>query len=263
VSKKITMLFLIFSIAVFSQEKKLAATRLRDFNYAADTFVGTDNLGDHYFIKDNVFIKTDGPHSLEYQNLSFGKITRADIENPLMIALFYESFNTIILLDNQLNEVQEINFTMLNIPIVAHAAGLASQNRLWIYDSLTQQIGFYDYLKNAYQSMTTPLKENLKYYQTNLNLFFWVDVKSDWYACDIFGKIFPLGKIADFERIQFVSENGYLYANTGKLYFQNVKENAVLEITNLDNSFKKFYYKDQILSIFTNRGITNYKIILP
>jgi hypothetical protein len=31
-------------------------------------------------------------------------------QNPLNIVLFYENFNVVILLDNQLNETQKINF---------------------------------------------------------------------------------------------------------------------------------------------------------
>jgi hypothetical protein len=38
------------------------------------------------------------------------KITKVDLQNPLKIVLFYESFNSALLLDNQLNEIQKINF---------------------------------------------------------------------------------------------------------------------------------------------------------
>ncbi len=49
----------------------------------------------------------------------------------------------------------------------------------------------------------------------------------------------------------------------GKLYVQDVKNNTIFPIENVENSFENFYYKDQILSIFTNQGITNYKISIP
>jgi hypothetical protein len=69
-----------------------------------------------------------------------GKITKVDLQNPLKIVLFYESFN-VAPLDNQLNEIQKINFSSNANPIVITATGIASQNQLWVYNSLNQQIG--------------------------------------------------------------------------------------------------------------------------
>ncbi len=259
--RKIALLLLLFPLSVFSQQ--ISAVRVSDFDRKADTYVGSDSFGFHYFIKDNVFIKTDGKSSLEYRKLAAGKIARADIENPLLILLFYENFNTAVLLDNQLNEVKEIDFSKLSVPVTAHAAGIASQNRLWIYDSLTQQLGFYDYIKNTWQPITTPQKENLKYYQSDFNEFYWIDAKSGWYACDIYGKISALGKIAGFDRIRLVDDHSYFAFEAGRLYYHDAAKNSISEVAGIDNSLKNFYYKDQILSIFTGSGITNYKIILP
>ena len=64
-----------------------------------------------------MFYKTKDHQSLEYKNISLGKITKVDLQNPLKIVLFYENFNTAVLLDNQLNETQKINFSENTIPI--------------------------------------------------------------------------------------------------------------------------------------------------
>jgi hypothetical protein len=45
------------------------------------------------------------------------------------------------------------------------------------------------------------------------------------------------------------------------LYDLEKGEKTQIEIS--EKTFKKFYYKDQILSIFTAKGITNYKITIP
>jgi hypothetical protein len=47
------------------------------------------------------------------------------------------------------------------------------------------------------------------------------------------------------------------------LFLQDLKKNRIYTIENVDKSFKKFYYKDQILAIFTDQEITNYKITIP
>ena len=88
--------------------------------------------------------------------------------------LFYEDFNSVVLLDNQLNKISEINFSQNNIPIVATATGMSTQNQLWIYNTLNQQIGLFDYLKNEYKTVSTPLTENIKFYQTDFNTFYWI-----------------------------------------------------------------------------------------
>jgi hypothetical protein len=262
--KKIALLILIvFPLLSFSQDRKIAAVRIESFPFRADQFVGIDAFGYAYFIDDNTFIKAKGSQTAEFKKISTGKIARADIENPMQIVLFYENFNTVILLDNQLNEISEINFSNLDKPVVAHAAGIASQNSIWIYDSLTQQIGLYDYLKNEFRPLTTPLKENLKFYTTDFNTFRWIDAKLDFYACNIYGKIYPLGKAVDFDALRFASDNAFFFSKNGKLYLHDSTKNEVFSVTDIDNSFKNFYYKDQILSIFTTGGITNYKITLP
>jgi hypothetical protein len=166
--------------------------------------LGYDQSGFYYSIKNNVLSKTKREKSFEYKNISLGKPTKIDFQNPLKIMLFYENFNTIILLDNQLSETQKINLSENDVPIMAAAAGIASQNRLWIYNSLTQQIGLFDYLKNTFQSITPSFEGNLKYYESNFNTFQWIDNNLNWYSCDIFGKTTTLGKVADFDQMQVI-----------------------------------------------------------
>jgi hypothetical protein len=192
-----------------------------------------------------------------------GKPSKIDFQNPLKIMLFYENFNTIILLDNQLSETQKINFSENEIPILVAATGIASHNRLWIYNSLSQQIGLFDYLKNTYLSITPSFQGNLKYYSSDFNVFYWIDEKLNWYSCDVFGKISTLGKVADFDQIQIIENQVLVFSKDEKLHLQDLRKNSIYTIKNVEKSFKNFYYKDQILSIFTNQEIINYKITIP
>jgi hypothetical protein len=70
-------------------------------------------------------------------------------------------------------------------------------------------------------------------------------------------------KISDFDIIQIINSNSVLFSKGGHLYFQDFKSNNIDEIENVDKTFDYFSFKDQILSIFTNRQIKNYKLILP
>lgn len=95
--KKIAFLLLLVSVSVVAQEQKIAAVKAGQFYASADDYSGHDNFGFQYLIKDNTFIKTNGKEKLEFRKLAFGKLTRADITNPLLIVLFYENFNAAVL----------------------------------------------------------------------------------------------------------------------------------------------------------------------
>ena len=170
------LLFVTISFLAQSQEKILV-TKLNSQEIQADIYIGDDAFGYHYFIKTNVFYKIKENENFQYKNVSLGKISKVDIQNPLKIILFYENFNTAIILDNQLNEMQRINFSLHSKNIIANAVGSSFQNNLWVFNSASQQIGLYNYLKNEYTNISTPISGNIKYYQTNNNTFYWIDQK--------------------------------------------------------------------------------------
>ncbi len=263
-NKKLILLLLLLSfVSAFSQEQSLKAQFISTQKIDADTFVGFDGLENLYYIKNNIFYKKYKEELWQYKNLSLGKTTKVEIQNPLKIVLFYENFNTILTLDNQLNETQKINFSENDTPILVAATGIASQNKLWIYNSLLQQIGLFDYLKNTYQSITPSFQGNIKYYSSDFNTFQWIDEKLNWYSCDVFGKISTLGKVADFDQIQIIATQVLVFSKDEKLHLQDLSKNSIYTIENVEKSFNNFYYKDQILSIFTNQEIINYKITIP
>ena len=85
----------------------------------------------------------------------------------MKILLFFESFNTVVTLDNQLNEIQKINFSDVNNSIVVTKIGMASQNQFWIYNALNQKIGLFDYTKNTYTPLGNPIEVSFKDYQSD------------------------------------------------------------------------------------------------
>ncbi|MGG7034095.1 MAG: hypothetical protein ACI7YS_02735 [Flavobacterium sp.] len=262
--KKILILFFITSsILTYSQVQKISTIPFSNQKAEAEIYAGNDALENDYYIKNNVFFKNNKSITLQYKNPFLGKISRVDLQNPLKTMLFYGDFNSVILLDNQLNETEKINFSQNEKPIDATAIGMASQNKLWIFNTLTQQIGLFDYLNNTFHSITQPLKGSFKYYETDFNYFHWIDQQNNWYFCDIFGKISANGKVPDFNQIQLLEKQRILYSKDDQLFFCDLKTNKVYEIENIGKSLKSFSYKDQILAIFANSQISKYKIILP
>ena len=259
----ILVIFIVFFQIADAQNQDLSVVKLNTPSFDGDQFLGYDAFGFYYSIKNNIFYKTSSREILEYKNISLGKITNIDLQNPLKIILFYENFNFVIVLDNKLNEIQKINLSECTTPIIASAIGLSSQNQLWIYNSMNQQLGLYDYLKKEYKTITVPFTDTIKYYTSDFNHFYWIDQKNYWYTSDIFGKITYKGTIPDYDSISIINDNQFIYCKDSVLVLQDTKKGKKTEIELSEKSFKKFYYKDQILSIFTIKGITNYKIIIP
>lgn len=256
--------FLLFSYTLgFCQNKKLKTTELSTQELENKTYIGFDGLGNNYYIKENVLIKQNEEKSWEYKNVALGKITSVDYLNPLKIVVFYENFNTIITLDNQLNEVQKLNLFEIDNTIFASKVGLASQDQFWIYNSLTQQVMLFDYLKNTFKNIGNPIQESIKYTQSDFNNFYWIDEINNWYAVDIFGKVTLLANIPPFEKIQVIDNDKLLFSRDNVLYCLNNLTKTIYEIEIVEKSFQNYYYKDQILAIFTNQQIKNYKIKLP
>ncbi|MFD1603693.1 hypothetical protein ACFSJW_10740 [Flavobacterium artemisiae] len=267
---KLNFLFFLFALSIScigsAQTLTINPVLISKQTNTSDVFLGYDAFGYSYQIKNNVFSKIKGNEIFEYKNVSLGKITKVDLQNPLKMVLFYEDFNSVVLLDNQLNKVTEINFSQNPTPIVVSAIGMSTQNQLWIYNTLNQQIGLFEYLKNEYKTVSIPLTEQIKYYQTDFNTFYWIDKKNNWYSCTIFGKITSLGKIPEFDKIQIISSSKYIFSQANKLFLKEINKSGVetiSEIKILEKTFDNFDYKEQILSIFTAAEILNYKIVTP
>lgn len=260
--KKIFIVLLLgFAYPLLSQT--LQATAVSTHTFEADRYIGMDNFGALYGIRQNAFVKSLQGQTLEYRNLRLGKIARADLQNPLGILLFYEDFNTVVLLDNQLNEIRMVSFSELPQPLMVSAAGTAAQNRFWIYDNLSMRIGYYDFNTGKFTALTPALNGRIVTYDTDFNYFYWVDDKQQLYACDLFGKVRKLSKVETNGPLIMDGPERFFFLKAGTIYWNNTLANEAKAIENVGKSFSSFSYKDEILSIFTGNVINSYKIIIP
>lgn len=261
--KNLLPIFLLFVSVAFAQEALLPVRIMATPKAPPERFVGTDAFGWEYVIADNEFRKQKDGKVLKYRNVSLGDITRADLQNPLQIVLFYKKFNSVVLLDNQLNETGTINFNEINSPIIAEAVGLASQNRLWVYDVATQQTGLFDLKKSSFRTLTPPNNNGITWYQSDYNYFYWTDNNNTFFTLNLFGSITSAGSIPAFDAAQLISQNILLLKEGNTLVQYNLATKESKTVSIVEKTFGAFYYKEGILSIFTDSEIVQYKIILP
>ena len=260
---KKTLLLLFIPFLGFGQSNVIKAKLIQTIEVQADEFIGYDNFDSFYYTLNNVLCKKTKDNFYQYQNLQYGKITKVDLVNPLRILVFYAEFNSAVLLDNQFNEIQSISFSQLETPTIVSAIGLSGQNKLWIYNTTDQQIGLYDLSSKTIKNLNVPIKEKFTFYQTDLNYFHWIDFNSIWHTSTIFGNVTTNGKIISQQNLQIKDSEILIYEIDNAVFIENTLTKNKYQISGIENSFKKMFYKDQILSIFTNNKILRYKIILP
>jgi hypothetical protein len=253
---------LFISFSIYSQET-IKPKLIDSLEVKAEKHIGKDNLKTDYFAEKNTLKKLDKTQEYQYQNLTFGKIEKVCIINPLQIVIFYEDFNKLILLDNQLNETQQIDGDKLEVPVKVEAFGLAGQNQVWLYDGFLQKISLYNFKSNTNKVISTPLKSKIKEYNNDYNFFYWIDETNTFYSISIFGKIKKLATIPNYDAIQIIDESKILILKNNELYYVNIDKASEQKIDLVNKSFSNFFYSNGILSIFTNNQIINYKIELP
>ncbi len=111
----------------------------------ADTFIGIDSYKDIYYIKNQVFYKKNNINTFNFKDFQLGEIYSVDIINPMTIAVYYQDFNTVVLLDNKLSEIERINFNNLSEFINSSQAMIAANNSLWFINMDSQQLELYNY----------------------------------------------------------------------------------------------------------------------
>ena len=236
---------------------------MENFPFECDFYLGFDNQQNNYSLKNNVLTKQSVSKKYQYNNLSLGKITKVDFQNPLEIIVFYKNFNTVVLLDNQLNEIRRIDYNLRANSLIVETAALSSQNQIWIYDSITSKIGLHNVNTNIIKWISTALENPIIYYQSNYTHFYWIDTNLILYRISIYGSIEKLGTTPNFDAIQLTKNQNCIYKIDDQLYYYNLTTKSSSKITIKEKIVVDFFFRDGILAIFTQNEITNYKIILP
>lgn len=263
-AKKLLFIIIINLLCFTIQSQQvISAVKQSNTKLTCDIFLGFDNQKSIYSLKNNILTKNGDGITYQYNNLSLGKISNVDFQNPLQIAVFYKNFNTVVLLDNQLNEIKKIDFNLKSTPITLEAVAMSSQNQIWIYDSISSKIGLYNVNTDTCKWISTMLEIPISYYESDYTHFYWIDNNLNQYRISIYGTIEKYGLLKKFDTVQLTKNGNYLFQSEQELYYFDLKLNRSSKITIDEKIISKFFFRDGILSIFTQNEITNYKIILP
>ena len=251
---KILLLFLFTTFYSSAQNIDFEKVGVKPVKY--DVFWGNDISGNNYFSTSNNLYKINEKDTLNYTNNKYAKITSVETFNMLQTLVFYKQNNAFVLLDAQFNEINSIIFSEINCEFLKPA----SQNELWFYDSLSQQIGLYNLNSKSYKFLSNPINKTIKYAHSDYNYLYWIDVENGIYSINKFGKIASLGKVKPFEKVIFSDKSDLFYLFDDKMYYYSVENQASTKIDIDEKMIKNFFYKDGILSIFTDCQLSTYQI---
>ncbi|WP_420571980.1 hypothetical protein [Kordia sp.] len=253
----ILSLFLCCSLLAFGQ-KTITATLQQQDSLSVDRFVAMDNFGASYSIQNHILIKRKDGKKWQYNNLQLGEITSVDILNPLKITLFYEDFNTVIVLDNTLNEIKRIDFNVAAEFKNLAAATTANDRNLWIFDTNTQQLEVFNYVQEKTLNQNLPIPEKFITLKSNYN-YCRVLTETYLYTYNIYGSLLSkeeLTGVSDFSmtntEVIFLKDEQLYYTNNEDVYLINLPSDRI--------AIKQFSLHDDILYIYD--GIVLYQFQL-
>jgi len=256
--------FLIVTNFLFSQGvitiKYIDSTSLK-----ADTFIGIDDFENYYYTIDNALYKKNEKQVFSYSNIQLGSITSVDIINPLKILLFYRDFNTIVILDNQLNELTDaINLTTETFAKNVAFVTISSNNNLWIYslDDNILSLWNYDTRQIVYDS------QPLNFYQDDFEVNTqvsnyqncWLISKNTMLKFDEYGNYLETINLQNISNFK-IFENGFIYLKEDVIYYY--KNNSSIKISGVNNKHfsTNYFVNKNKLYFFDSNMLYKYSVL--
>lgn len=174
--------------------------------FVADRFIGFDNYKNAYFIKNRVINKQGPDGNFLFNDLQLGRITSVDIINPLKVVVFFQDTNTVVFLDNKLNEIERLNFNNLPQFMNVSTATNAGSHSLWLFNVDTQQLELYNYGSKLQTVVSQPFPGKLLSQASNFNYCFTLTEKK-LRAFNSYGSILNETPSEGYERIIQQNEN--------------------------------------------------------
>lgn len=238
----------------FSQEIQIE--QVFKMSFSDEKFIGIDKYNHLYSLNKNILFKKRENKTDQFSALGLGEITSVDILNPLKIVVFYSEINTVVLLDDRLNEIQRINFNELSELKIVDFVGNAGKNNLWIFNSLTKELEIFDYKKKKSIAHTQPVMQEILQLQSNFN-YCWLLTSNGLLSYNSYGSFVDEWfeeNIADFR----FYNNYFIYQKEKTLYVFDIrnKTSHSLELPKID--IRNFYTHNENIYIYDGEFLHHY-----
>ncbi len=252
-----------FTVAQVSESilntKLISSTELE-----ADELIRIDEFDNLYYLKNNILYKNNKKETLSYTNTQLGKITSVDIKNPFKIVVFYGGFNTIILLDNKLNELTDrIDYNASPFSKNISFVSGSSNNNLWLYSSDDNTLHLYNYKTEEIQFISQSLSFNQSGFQAKKLVSSykncWLIGENNILQFNEYGTLLKEIQISNVADIGLLNDN-FVYLKNNKLYKYDSDEVTLIKLEK-EISIESFYVNKNEIYIFDGTTIFVFSFI--
>lgn len=255
---KCLVFILIFCNFISFAQSETSLISIEKIPLKAEQFIGIDSYGELYFIKNRTLFKQTKTESIQFKDFQLGAIGSVDILNPLKITLFFPDYQTAVILDNKLNELNRISFSMEPPFLNIQNATTANDNRLWTFNEDNQQLELYNYRDQINQQLSRPLAENYLYQKSNFN-FCYLLTESHLRLYNIYGSLLKSIPNDGIQKMT-LSNDKVLILKKDSLFLLTENLSKEEPIKSPDLNIKDLYLSDEFLYIYDGELIHKMKL---
>ena len=230
-------------------------TKIHDDNFK---LLKIDNLGNEYYLSDYQLLKRK---DLLFSDSSMGFISKVDLYNPLKIKVWFLDFNSLVILDNFLNEITRINFNEIPTLGEIYDISSANDNSIWVFDETDMKIKKFDFFKKLLiENIETKIEGEFLDFKSNYN-YLWVITDLYFYKINYNGSIiYKSENVNRFNKIRLFKNDIILANNNQLIHFKNDEE-LFIDIKHEKLFIKDFSVIDETLYIYDKDHLKKFLIL--
>jgi len=256
---------ILFLKLLILQSQNIETKLIDSISLNADTFIGVDYFKNFYYTKGTTFYKKTTTKTYSYTNTQLGEVSSIDITNPLKIVLFYRDFNTVVILDNRLNELTDsINFATEVFAKNVAFASISSNNNLWIYSLDDNILSLWNYETKQTIFNTQPLSFYTNDFEATLQTstyeYCWLSSKEGILKFNEYGSFIEFIEHESIKHIRAYG-NGVLFLKNDALYYHKNNKTTVVSIPNAKHKLDNFTVIKNNLYFFDANVVYTYTVL--
>ncbi|NGZ90003.1 hypothetical protein [Psychroflexus maritimus] len=256
--RKLTHLFfLVFFSFLTVNAQQYTAELITKKPLDVGQFHGVDQKGNLYYERKGNLIKFFDDEELEFRDLQLGKIHYVDYLNPLRLLVFYKEANTVVFLDNRMNELDRINFNFLKNNSNFDFVSMANDNSVWTFNIDVNELQVYDHRRKKILARSIPIYDQVLLQKSNFN-FCYLATENSFLKFNIYGSIikqFNL-KLKAFDTYK----NRVLLKTQDQGYFLLNSAHELIPIDFPEISAEAFFLNDEKIYLYNKKELYIYTL---
>ena len=256
---RVQLLFIFIFLHSFPAQNQIKIERTETSRHDNNVeLIKTDNLGNKYYLSDYRLSKRK---NLLFSDSSMGFISKVDLYNPLKIKVWFLDFNTLVIIDNFLNEITRINFNEIDSLGEIYDISTANDNSIWIFDETDMKIKKFDFFKKLLiENIETKIEGEFLDFKSDYN-YLWVITDLYFYKINYNGSIIYKSENGNrFNKIRLFKNDVILANNNQLIHFKNDEE-LFIDINHEKLFIKDFSVIDETLYIYDKDHLNKYLIL--